>query len=234
MFKRLPIKKQRYPAESKMRARELRILGKTYKEIRDALKIPRSTLCTWLAKEALFPFDRETQLKHLENIRPLAIAAKHKKKETETQEIAVKIREEFSSFPTNDKHISKTILAMLYWAEGAKYEGVSGLRFVNTDPKLMKLYITLLRKCFEIDENRFWVRLHLHYYHPIKSSRRYWADILGISEAQFAPVYIKKRSRHKRFRKNFKGICLLTYNESSIRKDLMALGQILHDKLVSY
>lgn len=190
-------------------------------------------LCTWLAKEALFPFDKEAQLKHLENIRPLAIAAKHKKKERESLELTKKIREEFSLFPTKNKHVGKTVLAMLYWAEGAKHEGVSGLRFVNTDPRLLNLYITLLRRCFTIEEQKFWVRLHLHYYHKIKSTRRYWADILGISESRFAHIYIKKRSRHKRFRKNFKGICFVTYNDSSIRKDLMALGQILHDKIIS-
>jgi len=120
---------------------------------------------------------------------------------------------------------------MLYWAEGAKHEKVSGLIFVNTDPKLLELFISLLRNCYELDEKKFRVRLHLHYYHPIKETRQFWSKLLEIPESQFTKTLIKRRSLKKRFRKNFHGICILSYLSSSIRKEILALGYAIHNQI---
>lgn len=213
-----------YKNKIKNEARILRVSGKTYKEITDKLGIPKSTLSTWFGKQIKGPFDRKAQLAHLERIRPLALEAKRKDKEKQLRILKEKIDKEIKTFPLNDIGLYKSMLAMLYWAEGSKHEKVGGLKFANTDPRLLQLYMALLRKCYNINEERFRLRLHLHYYHRIKPTKRFWSEMLQIPLSQFNSTYIKKRSRRKRFRKNFMGICFVYYFSGDIRKDLMELA----------
>jgi len=212
-----------YGENLKKKAEKLRASGKTYKEIRDLLNIPKSTLSNWFSKKFSGIFDREKQLSHLAKIRPLAADAKKREKEKKQAILIKKISKEVKNYPLKNIGLLKSILSALYWAEGAKHEGVSGLRFVNTDPKLAKFYIALLRKCYKLDEAKFKIRLHLHYYHGIREAKKFWSDLLNIPLNQFTGIFIKKRSRKKRFRKNFMGICFINYSDSNIRKELLEL-----------
>ena len=194
-----------YNKKIKERAKKLRAKGKTYKEIGNLLNVPKSTLSTWFGKKWPGIFNKKAQIIHLAKIRPLAIAAKKKIKEREQRVLREKTCKEIKSYPLSHIGLLKSMLAMLYWAEGSRRGSVSGLRFTNTDPDLTHLYITLLRKCYETDETKFRIRLHLHYYHKIRKVRKFWSELLAIPENQFGSIFIKKRSRKKRFRKNFMG-----------------------------
>lgn len=208
----------------------MRANGKTYREIKIALKIPKSTLSNWLSKEFAGTFSRKDLLAHLAAIRPIALVVLKKNREQRSRLLRNKISQEVKKYPIKNRGFLKSMLAVLYWAEGSKYEGVSGLQFTNTDPDLARFFITLLRKCYKLDESKFRIRLHLHYYHKARESKRFWAKLLRIPLDQFASVYVKKRNRKKRFRKNFMGICLMRYLDSNVRKDLM---EINHQLLLS-
>jgi len=220
-----------YDNKIKKEAKHLRATGKTYSEIKLLLNIPKSTLSNWLSKKYSGVFNKKAQLIHLSKIRPIAAAAKKKRSEIKKEILREKIAKEIKSYPLNHQGFLKSILAILYLAEGAKYEGVSGLKFVNTDPNLSQFYINLLRTCFVIDESRFRIRLHLHYYHKLKKSKEFWSKLLNVPLNQFQSVYIKKRSRKKRFRKNFMGICFINYLDSTIRKELLELANQLQESL---
>ena len=119
---------------------------------------------------------------------------------------------------------------MLYWAEGAK--SGSEVNFANTDPKLSLLFITLLRECFEIDEKRLRLRLHVHYYHKKKTVRKFWGELLNIPQDQFQKIYVKKRSKTKKFRQNFAGICFIRYGDVAIKDKIMQFAFAIADKIV--
>ncbi len=210
-----------------------RIRGKTYRELTRLFGIPKSTLSYWFGEKLGNPFDREGQLKHLAKIRPLAIAAKKNNIIQQQNDLREKIRDEIATYPLNNIGLQKVFLSGLYWAEGAKHEKVSGLKFANTDPKLCLLYLSLLRRCYLIDESRMRIRLHLHYYHSRREVKKFWSDLLNVSESLFGKVYEKKRSKTKKFRKNFMGICFITYLDSNIRKELMELAGQFYENIVS-
>ena len=212
-----------YSQQIKNRIGKLRSRGVTYSELRKSFGVPKSTLSNWLGEKYKGIFDREAQLKHLAKVRPAALAAVQKRIEDENQKIKEKVKQEFPTYPVNHPGLQRSILATLYWAEGSKYEKVSGLGFANTDPKIIKLFISLLRKCFNVNESRLRIRLHLHYYHKIKTCKKFWSDLTKIPIARFRHTFIKKRSRKKRFRKNFMGICFVYYFDSKIRKELLEL-----------
>lgn len=198
-------------------------LGKTYAEIREKFPIPKSTLSVWFKNSGKKP-DRTRQLEHLKRIRPIAMATIHRHKEERVALAAEIAGKELGRFPLKNKSVQKALLAMLYWAEGAKSE-TTGLRFVNTDPLLAKLYISLLRSAYLLDESRIRIRLHLHYYHQHREAITFWSKLLGVPDSQFGKIYVKKRSVLKRFRKNFRGICFINYFDGAVRRELLSLGQ---------
>ena len=222
----------RYPKEIRTKVLKMGLAGKTYTQIRAIYPIPKSTLSFWF-KRANLPraLDRARQLVHLEDIRKKArktIMDRRQAWIAEAREVGMK---EAGRIPLSNTLILKSLLAMLYWAEGAKHEKVHGLVFVNTDPKLMSLYISLLRKTYPLDESRFRVRLHLHYYHRHREAITFWSSLLQIPASQFGKIYVKKRSKSKRFRKNFEGICFVKYPANPAREELLALGRTLSERM---
>ena len=203
--------------------------GKSYSGITKLTGVPKSTISTWFGKTIRKPWNRKTMLEHLNKIRKSAnIALKKKwkeKREQEIQEIKYKIKKDFKNYPKNNTRILKSLLAMLYWSEGSKTKGT--MTFVNTDPKLALFYITLLRKCYNIDETKFRIWLRIHYYHSKKKSKRFWSQLLNVPINQFYKISIKKRGKSKRFRKNFAGMCSIKYNDNCLKKELMELYSYL-------
>jgi len=222
---------QFYSLKTKENIKKLVIEGKSYREITEIFGVPKSTISTWFGKTLKRPMTRKAMLEHLKSARVLAVAAiKNKWKNVANKEdiIIEKILEkELPLYPLENIGFYKSMLAMLYWAEGSKYAGVHGLHFVNTDPSLMKFYLTLLRKCYTINEERLRARIHVHHYHKIKEVRKIWSETLDIPPNQFGKVYLKKRSKTKKFRRNFIGICFVNYYDSKIRKEILEITKRL-------
>lgn len=198
--------------------------GMSYSQISEKLKIPKSTLSTWLGASSLIPRDKSRQLIHLARARILATEAKKQKRLRLLAGFETAAKSEAKMLPVKNKAFLKALLSMLYWAEGAKHKGVSGLKFVNTDPRLAFLYITLLRKAFLINEARLRIRIHLHHYHDRIDAIQFWSELLQVPSSQFGKIYVKKRSKQRKFRQNFTGICFINYLDSNTRKELLALA----------
>ena len=216
---------KRYDETVKERVSLLRSQGKSYTEIQKEFQIPKSTLSVWLGEKYSGIFDRKAQLAHLKKIRLISAesktAARLKRDALASEQGTIAARK----VPRTNVNVLKALLAMLYWAEGSKFDGVSGVRFVNTDPKLIALYLSLLRRCFPVDERKLKVRLHLHYYHKKRESLQYWSSLTGVPKEQFGKLYIKRRNSNKRFRKNFMGICFIYYPGEGMRKEILSMGQ---------
>lgn len=208
--------------------------GFTYNEIKQKLGIPKSTLNGIFKPLNLNGYTESFNPKvHLARIRILATKRIEDEREKRLKDIKAKVNLEINNYKLLENHkYLKSILAMLYWAEGTKCRG--SVVFTNTDPQLALLFLTLLRKVYKIDENKLRVRLHLHYYHPINKTRKYWSDLLGISTSQFGKIYIKKRSITKRFRKNFAGICFIKYHSEDLRNEILDTGTAIAAKICAH
>ena len=202
------------------KAKILRRQGFSYGFLTKELNVPRSTLHSWMKVAGIArQWTRGDNKLHLKEIRGLAAVANRAKRNKRIMIIAERLKKEISESDFNNKFLLKTVLSILYLAEGSKTRGQ--VMFANTDPKLSLFFITLLRKCYEIDESKLRIRLHLHYYHNIKKTKQYWANLLKVSEEKFGKIYIKKRSKTKRFRKNFAGICFIRYYSEALREELI-------------
>ena len=218
--------------ETKEEVRRLRREGKTYSELMRIFKIPKSTLHYWV-KEIGRPSEivERSRENWLSVVQKLGAQANKNKRIVRLALLENEVRKSVLEVDTTLLS-RKTILAMLYWAEGAKGRNEM-VNFANTDPQMILLFTSLLRKCFQLDESKFRVRLHLHFYHKESVVKRYWSGLLSIPEAQFTKTYRKKRGSNKTYRRNEFGICFLKYNSLSLKEELLFWAHLLADRLTS-
>lgn len=218
---------KKWPKEIVDGARKMRQEGSTYGEIKKRFPVAKSTLSLWLRD---LPNSNHLAFTNrgewLKKIRLVSSRIKKRTRMLKEKRIAETVRDEVSSWGfLNLKGVQKTILAMLYWAEGQKLPELSTcVKFVNTDPRMILLFITLLRNCYDIDESKLRIRLHVHWYHNIRRTRKFWSGLLGVNESQFGKIYVKPRSKTKKFRRNFAGICFVIYYSVDLRREIVGTG----------
>lgn len=220
-----------YSITTRDQATQMRKNGKTYDEIAALLGVAKSTLSLWLHAEPL-PAGSTPEAKHayfLAHVQRKGAAANHQKKEQTWIDARLEAAKFAQAYKSSNDQLH-ALLAMLYWAEGTKHDK-GGLVFTNTDPRLSYLFITLLRKTYQIDESRLRVRLHLHDYHNQEEAISYWANLLQIPASQFQSTYIKKRNPSKKFRQNFMGICFIKYGDSQIRRKVLSYAYAIQARL---
>jgi len=226
--------KKKWPKEILEEAKKMRLTGSTYSEIGNKFQVAKSTMNSWFKglpeTSHQFYLDRDGWLK---KIRALSSVAIRKKRNEQVKKIFEKAATEVNEWKfLNSVQEDKAILGILYLAEGSKLpERGASVRFTNTDPRLVLLFLTLLRRCYQIDESKLRVALHIHWYHDVKKTKYYWSKLLGVDESKFFKIYVKKRSETKRFRRNFAGICTIVYYSVDLRWEIVETGYNVAKKI---
>lgn len=223
-------RKKPWSDQTVMEAKRLRGLGASFSEITKELGVGKSTLHYWLKGLRLTSGEvRELRKKLGKNMQPAGARASHERKVKRNEETKEKVARSLNDLDVNNKQLTKAIFSMLYWAEGSK--GGGSLTFANTDPKLCKLYIKLLRYSYNIDEQKIRVRVHVHHYHNISSTFKFWSDLLNVPLSQFGKPYVKPRSKVRKYRENFAGICFIKYHRTSLKEEVLQNAYQLADKI---
>ena len=213
----------------KDQAKQLRKQGYSYGQLIKELRVPKSTLHQWIRRvKRPAKFSKLDRIRWIREIQPLGAQGNHKRRENNIQRIISETKNEIVGLQIN-REIKKAVLSTLYWAEGTKVRG--GLCFANTDPKLVLLFVNLLRTCYKLDESKLRVRLHLHYYHRVKKIKTFWSKLLNIPTSQFEKIYRKSRSKEKTFRKNFGGICFVKYHSVNLKEEIVQYGYAFGEKI---
>jgi len=82
----------------------------------------------------------------------------------------------------------KTAGVMLYWGEGGKSGNV--VKFTNSDPDMIKIFLQFLRQICGIDENRLKALVHIYPDHKEKDLILFWAKKTGIPQEHFYKSYL--------------------------------------------
>lgn len=172
----------------------MRMSGKSYNEIQAALGVPKSTSATWFRGLALSE-DAKTRLRARVHEGTLNGLVQRNKMQT------VKARQRaLETQRTSSKEIRPVtkrelmyIGTALYWAEGYKRLKVTNgterthhaIRFVNTDPVMIKVFIRFLRDLLSIPIVSIKVNMRLYdHIHEIQA-KEYWMKQTGLAESQF-------------------------------------------------
>jgi len=206
----------------------LRKTGRTYSEIRKiiGIDIPKSTLSNWCGNIPLSSQQRQ-RVEHLMKIgtdkgRATALVVNKLKREKYIR--SVKDRVIHLADKLKNRNTSKIALTMLYLGEGSKNNRGS-LMFGNSDPLIVRLFLNLLRYCYNIDEKKFRCTLQCRYDQNIPKLEKFWSKITGIPPSQFYKARIDPRTIGKPSKKlDYKGVCRIDYFSGDI---FMELKQII-------
>ncbi|MBL7071642.1 MAG: hypothetical protein ISS26_05690 [Candidatus Omnitrophica bacterium] len=136
---------------AKEKAIDLRRKGLSLAEISHKIDIPKNTVQGWVKRIKL----TENQLDRLRKKeiecgkRGLSKALKvNKDRKIRWQESVRRRVEEFRTALSEKSDVSKLLCGTLYLCEGAKYPASRHLVFGNSDPRMIKLFLKLLRDNF--------------------------------------------------------------------------------------
>jgi len=182
--------------ELRARALELRGQGRSVNAIADELGVSKSTAYLWVRH---LPFDKNPEA---ESARRRA----HSKAMTDARwgeyrvardELETGIHDKASRWVGRLKERELLIAgAVAYWCEGAKskpWRPESRLRFINTDPGLVELFIRFV-EAMGVDRQRLTYNVAIHESADALAACRWWADRIGIDVGLMRRPTLK---RHK-------------------------------------
>jgi hypothetical protein len=197
----------KYPDEEIERARELRRKERySFAQLQRITGIPATTIRNWCSNDSL---GTRWDI--------LLTSNERKRQEIKASETSI-----ISTLKNISNREAKIFAALIYWCEGTKYPASNKLEFTNSDPTLQKLFISLLRKSFPLDESKFRVHLQIHDIHVIQEINRFWSKLLSIPESQFIKPTITK-ARGGKHRKEYFGTCALRYTDFRIQLKLIGI-----------
>lgn len=86
--------------------------------------------------------------------------------------------------------------AIAYWCEGAKskpYRIDEQVRFINSDPALIRLFLTFLDRA-GVSRQRLRCCVHIHESADVEAATQYWARVTGAAPDQFTRPVIKRHT----------------------------------------
>ena len=221
-----------YPSITRTHARSLRQQGYTYTEICSQLGlIPQGTLAGWFKDIQL---DSQQQRRIHDKIiasaargRPLARAAWAKKMQAWREMIEARAKP-FGLLPYSHPIFGKLVCGVMYLCEGGKYPTSNHLIFGNTDPGMVKTFLTLLRQHYPIDERKLRARVMHRWDQDGTALIRHWSRVTQIPLSQFYRSYADARTKGTPTHKNnYRGVCCIQYGSTEIQYELQAIGEAI-------
>lgn len=202
--------------EQRDEARRLRAGAATLAEIATALGVSRSTVSVWVRDVEFTPRPRNRGApRHRPH--PLHVARLAEVDALRADGIA-----RIGELSAKELLIAGTAL---YAGEGSKRDG--SVRFANTDPRMVLFFVTWLRRCFTVAEERLRVRLYLHEGLDLEGAVQYWSELTGIPPSQFIKPYRAVADSSIRSNKHPRGCPAVIYSCSHTHRAIVGLTDAL-------
>ena len=125
----------------------------------------------------------------------------------------------------NDLKISG---AMLYWGEGGK-TGTS-VKFTNSDPEMIKVFLNFLRKICGIHEKRLKALIHMYPDQDENELKIFWSKLTSIPTKQFYKSHIHKGKKGTYKNKVSYGTIAINYSDKKLLHILLSWIDIYKTK----
>ncbi len=210
---------------------KMRRSGKSYRQIRDELKVPVSTLSDWFSKigwsqEMAKRLAAQVQIRHTVRLIKLdKIRGEHLARVYE--EARVEAQADLEALKYNPLFIAGL---MLYWGEGDKLTRYS-VKISNTDPALTRLYVFFLKHACGIPSHKIKAQVLIYPDLDDEVCKKYWADQTGLVLTQFT-----KSStiigRHKTRRLKY-GVCMVGVSSTYFKVKMLEWLRLLPSELMN-
>ncbi len=220
-----------YDPKTKDFARSLRRQGHTFVEIQKRLGIciPKPTLVHWFKSIKLTSAQKakivSKNLQHLYTARARSVEARSERK----SEYLAKLEQKHLPLASLlvEPSVAHIMLGCLYLAEGSKNSS-GKLTFGNSDPRIIALYLKLLRASYILDESKFRCTLQARADQDIASLENFWHKLTGIPRKQFYKARIDPRSIGKAtLKRDYKGVCRIDYFSAELFNEITSIGIVL-------
>ncbi|MDZ7586573.1 MAG: helix-turn-helix domain-containing protein [Patescibacteria group bacterium] len=213
--------------QKRILAKNLRLEGKSYSQIKKELKVSKSTLSYWLRNHPLskkqldkLVYKNEKRIERFRNTMRL-------KRENRLSNVYKK--EKHKILPLTDREAYLGGL-FLYWGEGGK-TARTRTAFSNTNPEMIKFVLYWLIKILNTPTEKIIVRLHLYKDMKIKKEIKFWSKAIKIPEKQFRKPYIKETTLKSLTYKGFgHGTCNLEIDNRDLKEKIMMGIKVISDK----
>lgn len=196
--------------EKRKKARELRKLGWSYREIINELGVAKSSVSLWCRDVKLTDEQYAALKQQQKQMGDTNQGAKHNRRVALEQRRAYQQKGREKAREMSKLHI---IGCMLYWAEGTKQRNT--LEFVNSDPHMIEIFVRFLREELFVINKDFKVRIHCHDANKVTELENYWLGLLGLSRQVLIKTYVKTSSQ-TRYNRLENGVCTLRVESTEI------------------
>ncbi len=193
------------------RAQDLRADAWTLQQIADELRACRGQVSAWVRDVEFTPKPRSRARKRGPNKLERAKLA-------EIEQLKVEGRQRIGQLSQREFLVAGVAL---YAGEGAKGDG--RITFANSDPRMMRFFITWLRTFFAVDESRLRFTLYLHAGLDLDAANVFWSNLTEIPLSQFGKPYRAIPDPSIRHSKHPMGCPRVGYSCSRSHRALMGL-----------
>jgi hypothetical protein len=118
---------------------------------------------------------------------------------------------------------------MLYWAEGSKDRNT--VKFTNSDPDLVSLFVRFLRACYDVSPERITLSVNCHLNNGLELAEieAWWLERLGLPGASLRKSTVNRASSASRWRRN-----VLVYGTVSVSVHSTAIVQSIYGAIQQY
>ncbi|MGH9271656.1 MAG: hypothetical protein ACRDZ2_10335 [Ilumatobacteraceae bacterium] len=203
------------------RARELRAEAWTLQDIATELGVAKSSVSLWVRDVDFVPNAR----RRTRRPKPSSL---HLRKLAEIERCQTEGAERVGTL--SDREFLVLGLA-LYAGEGGKTDG--SVRFANSDPQMIWVFLTWLRRFFDIDESRLRMRMYLHEDLDLDAAIAFWSDLTGIPKHHFGKPYRAAPDPTIRTSKHVYGCPCVAYSCSLTHRRVMGMvGAVLSEAAI--
>ncbi|HEY4484529.1 MAG TPA: hypothetical protein VI978_02275 [Candidatus Paceibacterota bacterium] len=206
----------------------LRRKGFSIRKVEKCLKIPRSTLSGWF-KNIQLTKKQKGKLYHewknaLVKARVKAVIWHNAQKQTRLGLAQSQAQETLKNIKLDDSNILDLALAILYLGEGFKKAIGTGMG--NSDPAILRFFITALKRIYNVPIKQIKCALHLRSDQNPDKLKKFWSNKLNIPLKNFGATSIDQRTYGSKTYSNYKGVCVITCSNVAIQRKLMYLSNL--------
>lgn len=214
--------------EKKSEAIRMRKEGASYSQIKEKLKVSKSSLSLWLHDMPL-PEKRLRELRDNNAIRIERFSnTMRRKREDRWAEVRKRAAKDIGILSKREILIAGLFL---YWGEGGKTM-LTCTSLSNTDPTMLRFFIYWL-KALGVSKDRLRVHIHLYADMDIRKELQYWSEALDLPLTSFTKPYIKSSNRiGLSYKQKFThGTCNVLYHNRDISEYVLMALDYIHNEV---
>lgn len=224
---------RRYSLEIHEAVRKLRLLGRTYTEIKREVGInfSKSTLADF-CRGIVLPPDYTEKIKRLNRAAIESAWEANRKRRHQFFNRLTQLNGPISKQIT-DNNIAKIALSMLCLGEASKYsQKRRSFSLGNSDPRIIVLFLEMLKRCFDFKIEKVRATVQCRADQNVGALEKYWQGITKIPGRLFYKPLIDPRTVGKPTKKkDYKGVLRIDYFDAKVHLDLESLADLIYNRL---